>query len=166
MLPVPGHSTSEMDRYPCSTFACSELISRRVIPPSRTQQKTRVQVLAFLVYSAAWTDLTCFRDLPEDELRQLGRSVPETQCIRQQGRGLSVKEFVEACKAATKVNITVTILDRRPGDYPEVYSQPKKINDELWWKAKHVNLTETLEVAWKWQLKYPNGYNNEIVSAV
>ncbi|KAL2651154.1 hypothetical protein R1flu_019282 [Riccia fluitans] len=82
------------------------------------------------------------------------------------GKGLSVKEFVEACKAATKVNISVTILDRRPGDYAEVYSAPKKINDELGWKAKHVNLTETLEVAWKWQKKHPNGYANEPMISV
>ncbi|BFI24901.1 UDP-glucose 4-epimerase [Marchantia polymorpha subsp. ruderalis] len=119
-------------------------------------------------------DGTCIRDyihvtdLVEAHIKALDRAETGKVGIYNvgTGKGLSVKEFVEACKAATKVNITVTILDRRPGDYAEVYSQPKKINDELGWKAKHVNLTETLEVAWKWQLKYPNGYNNEIMSAV
>ncbi|CAM6102891.1 unnamed protein product [Calypogeia fissa] len=74
------------------------------------------------------------------------------------GNGVSVKEFVDACKAATETNISVTILDRRPGDYAEVYSNPRKINEKLNWVAKHTNLTETLRVAWKWQKAHPDGY--------
>lgn len=33
-----------------------------------------------------------------------------------------MKEFVEACKKATGVAISVEYLSRRPGDYAEVYS--------------------------------------------
>ncbi|KAA8537084.1 hypothetical protein F0562_029562 [Nyssa sinensis] len=40
------------------------------------------------------------------------------------GKGRSVKEFVEACKKATGVNIKVEFLPRRPGDYAEVFSDP------------------------------------------
>ncbi|KAI7979104.1 putative UDP-arabinose 4-epimerase 4 [Camellia lanceoleosa] len=44
-----------------------------------------------------------------------------------EGNTQSVKEFVEACKKATGVNIKVEQLPRRPGDYAEVFSDPTKI---------------------------------------
>ncbi|KAF3658129.1 hypothetical protein FXO38_13365 [Capsicum annuum] len=53
------------------------------------------------------------------------------------GRGRSVKEFVEVCKAATRVPIKVDFLPRRPGDYAEVYSDPTKIQNELNWSQIH-----------------------------
>jgi UDP-arabinose 4-epimerase len=74
--------------------------------------------------------------------------------------GSSVKEFVEACKAATGVNINVRYLDRRPGDYAQVYSDPSKIQRELKWDAKYTNLRESLEIAWKWHTLHRNGYNS------
>lgn len=76
------------------------------------------------------------------------------------GKGVSVKEFVEACKSATGVNITITYMDRRPGDYAEVYSDPTKIKTELNWTAQHTDLTKTLNVAWNWRQAHPNGYTN------
>jgi len=82
------------------------------------------------------------------------------------GKGRSVKEFVEACKAATGVNITVEYLGRRPGDYAEVYSDPSKINRELNWSAKYTNLKESLTVAWKWQKAHPNGYGSSPVAVI
>ncbi|XP_057851050.1 probable UDP-arabinose 4-epimerase 2 isoform X3 [Cryptomeria japonica] len=77
------------------------------------------------------------------------------------GKGSSVKEFVEACKKATGVNITVVSLERRPGDYAEVYSNPSKIQSELNWSAQYTDLTETLTVAWRWRKSHPNGYANQ-----
>lgn len=73
--------------------------------------------------------------------------------------GRSVKEFVEACKTATGVNITVQYLDRRPGDYAEVYSDPSKIRDELNWTARVTDLEESLRVAWRWRKVHTNGYD-------
>ncbi len=75
--------------------------------------------------------------------------------------GSSVKEFVEACKAATGVDIKVKYLDRRPGDYAEVYSNPSKIQKELNWVATHTDLKDSLAVAWKWHTLHRNGYNAE-----
>lgn len=74
------------------------------------------------------------------------------------GKGRSVKEFVEACKKATEVDIKVDFLPRRPGDYAEVYSDPSKILRDLKWSARFTNLQESLEVAWRWQKKHPHGY--------
>lgn len=72
--------------------------------------------------------------------------------------GKSVKEFVNACIKATGVNMTVTYLDRRPGDYAEVYSDPSKIKQDMNWTAQHVDLTKTLREAWHWRQAHPNGY--------
>lgn len=75
------------------------------------------------------------------------------------GKGSSVKEFVSACLKVTGKKITVVeVPERRPGDYAEVYSDPTKINRELEWKAKYVNLEESLKMAWKWRMLNPNGY--------
>ncbi|XP_072968571.1 probable UDP-arabinose 4-epimerase 3 isoform X1 [Typha angustifolia] len=76
------------------------------------------------------------------------------------GRGRSVKEFVEACKKATGVNIKVEYLSRRPGDYAEVYSDPAKINRELNWTAQYTDLLESLSIAWRWQKSHHNGYGS------
>lgn len=74
-----------------------------------------------------------------------------------------MREFVQACKDATGVNMTVTYLDRRPGDYAEVYSDPSKIKRDLNWTAEHLDLTQTLRVAWKWRRAHPNGYQSASV---
>lgn len=77
------------------------------------------------------------------------------------GKGSTVKEFVESCKKATGVNITVVSLERRPGDYAEVYSDPSKIQRELNWFAQYTNLTEGLAVAWRWRRTHPVGYPSQ-----
>lgn len=69
-----------------------------------------------------------------------------------------MKEFVDSCKKATGVDIKVEYLDRRPGDYAEVFSDPSKIRRELGWTARY-NLQESLSIAWKWQKAHRNGYN-------
>ncbi|KAI3466906.1 hypothetical protein Pfo_023569 [Paulownia fortunei] len=79
------------------------------------------------------------------------------------GRGRSVKEFVEACKKSTGVPIKVDFLPRRPGDYAEVYSDPTKIRSELNWTAKHTNLQESLQIAWRWQKAHLDGYGTRAV---
>ena len=82
------------------------------------------------------------------------------------GKGSSVKEFVEACKKATGVDLKVDFLPRRPGDYAEVFSDPSKILRELNWSAQHTNLQESLQVAWRWQKAHRDGYGtNPLVTS-
>ncbi|CAA0836985.1 UDP-arabinose 4-epimerase 1 [Striga hermonthica] len=113
-------------------------------------------------------DGTCVRDyidvtdLIDAHVKALARAQPGKVGIYNvgTGKGSSVKEFVEACKKATGVNIKVDYLSRRPGDYAEVYSDPSKIWNELNWKAKYTNLEESLAIAWRWQKAHRNGYDN------
>lgn len=74
--------------------------------------------------------------------------------------GITVKEFVEACKKATGADIKVEYLSRRPGDYAEVYSDPSKINRELNWTAHYTDLEKSLSIAWRWQKSHRNGYGS------
>lgn len=111
-------------------------------------------------------DGTCVRDyidvtdLVDAHVKALEKATPSKVGIYNvgTGRGRSVKEFVEACKKATGVNIKVELLSRRPGDYAEVFSDPTKIKLELNWTAQHTDLQESLRIAWRWQKEHHNGY--------
>ncbi|KAM7262684.1 hypothetical protein ACFE04_000367 [Oxalis oulophora] len=114
-------------------------------------------------YSTA--DGTCVRDyidvtdLVDAHVKALERAKPSKVGIYNvgTGKGRSVKEFVDACKKATGVDIKVDYLPRRPGDYAQVYSDPTKINRELNWTARYTNLQESLAIAWRWQKVHQNG---------
>ncbi|XP_052202667.1 UDP-arabinose 4-epimerase 1-like isoform X2 [Diospyros lotus] len=111
-------------------------------------------------------DGTCIRDyidvtdLVDAHVKALQKAKPGKVGIYNvgTGRGRSVKEFVEACKKATGIDIHVDFLSRRPGDYAEVYSDPTKIRLELNWTAQHTDLQESLKIAWRWQKSHKNGY--------
>ncbi|RXH67799.1 hypothetical protein DVH24_027946 [Malus domestica] len=110
-------------------------------------------------------DGTCVRDyidvtdLVDAHVKALANAKPGKVGIYNvgTGRGSSVKEFVEACKKATGVDIKVEYLSRRPGDYAKVYSDPSKVRQELNWTAKYT-LKESLQIAWRWQKLHLNGY--------
>ncbi|ERN07659.1 probable UDP-arabinose 4-epimerase 2 [Amborella trichopoda] len=116
-------------------------------------------------------DGTCIRDyidvtdLVDAHVKALGKAKPGKVGIYNvgTGKGRSVKEFVEACKKATSMDINVDYLERRPGDYAEVYSDPSKINNELNWTARYTDLEESLRVAWAWQKAHLNGYGSPTV---
>lgn len=118
-------------------------------------------------------DGTCIRDyidvtdLVDAHVKALEKAKPGKVGIYNvgTGRGRSVKEFVEACKAATGVNIKVDFLPRRPGDYAKVFSDPAKILTDLNWTAQHTDLQKSLEVAWKWQKSHRNGYETTLPMA-
>ncbi|XWS17978.1 hypothetical protein CRYUN_Cryun32bG0003000 [Craigia yunnanensis] len=111
-------------------------------------------------------DGTCIRDyidvtdLVDAHVKALQKAKPRKVGIYNvgTGRGRSVKEFVEACKKATGVEIKVDYLPRRPGDYAEVFSDPSKIRRELNWTAQYTDLQESLQIAWTWQKVHRDGY--------
>lgn len=115
-------------------------------------------------------DGTCVRDyidvtdLVDAHVKALAHAKPKKVGIYNvgTGKGRSVKEFVEACKKATGVDIKVEYLDRRPGDYAEVYSDPSKILRELNWTAQYTDLQKSLQTAWRWQKSHRNGYGTRM----
>ncbi|KAJ6423026.1 hypothetical protein OIU84_024038 [Salix udensis] len=118
-------------------------------------------------------DGTCIRDyidvtdLVDAHVKALEKAMPGKVGIYNVGTGMgrSVKEFVQACKKATGVDIKVDYLPRRPGDYAEVFSDPSKINRELNWTAKYTDLQKSLKVAWRWQKSHQKGYESPLLMA-
>lgn len=74
------------------------------------------------------------------------------------GNGLSVRQIVDAVKKVTGVDFVVEIADRRPGDPPTLYADPRKIKDELGWEAKIKDVETMVADAYRWFQANPDGY--------
>ena len=73
------------------------------------------------------------------------------------GTGYSVLDVVKAFEEANGVKIPYEIKPRRAGDIAVCYSDPKKAEAELGWKAKY-NLIDMCRDSWNWQKKNPKGF--------
>ncbi len=76
------------------------------------------------------------------------------------GRGMSVKQVVEAARRVTGHAIPVEVGPRRPGDPPILYANADRIRDELGWQAKITDLDAIVDSAWRWFRTHPNGYES------
>ncbi len=74
------------------------------------------------------------------------------------GHGFSVKQIIDAVKKVTGVDFTVKTGDRRPGDPPSLYADPRKIKDALGWEASVKDPETMAQHAWAWFQKHPDGY--------
>ncbi|MEM7576943.1 MAG: UDP-glucose 4-epimerase GalE [Planctomycetota bacterium] len=74
------------------------------------------------------------------------------------GAGLSVKQIIDAVKQVTGVDFEVKLGERRPGDPPSLYADPRKIKDALGWEASVTDAATMVEHAWAWFQKHPDGY--------
>ena len=73
------------------------------------------------------------------------------------GTGYSVLDVVKAFESANGVKIPYEIKTRRPGDIATCYSDPKKAEVELGWKAKY-GIEDMCRDSWRWQKNNPNGF--------
>ncbi len=73
------------------------------------------------------------------------------------GNGYSVLDIVKAFSEASGKEIPYKITARRPGDIATCYSEPRKANEELGWKAEK-GIKEMCEDSWRWQSQNPKGY--------
>lgn len=75
------------------------------------------------------------------------------------GHGYSVLEVLHAFEQACGRPIPYQTIERRAGDVAESYSDANLAKEELGWAAKR-ELQEMCEDAWRWQLRNPNGFQN------
>lgn len=68
------------------------------------------------------------------------------------GEGVSVLQLINVFEKVTSQKLNYKIVGRRKGDVEKIWADPKKANDVLGWKAKE-SLENTMDSAWKWQLK-------------
>jgi UDP-glucose 4-epimerase len=73
------------------------------------------------------------------------------------GKGYSVLEVISAFEKASGKKVNYQIVQRREGDVPVCYANPKKAEDELNWKAE-LTIDDMCADAWNWQKNNPNGY--------
>jgi UDP-glucose 4-epimerase len=74
------------------------------------------------------------------------------------GGGSSVREVIAACRKVTGRKIETIEKPRRPGDPPRLIASSEKIKKELGWQPQFQSLDAIVESAWKWHLKFPDGY--------
>ncbi|MDF2632065.1 MAG: UDP-galactose-4-epimerase, partial [Caproiciproducens sp.] len=74
------------------------------------------------------------------------------------GTGYSVLEMIKAFEKACGKQIPYEIVEPRPGDIAECYSNPQKAKNELGWSAMYC-VDQMCEDAWRWQSINPNGYD-------
>ena len=73
------------------------------------------------------------------------------------GRPFSVLQLVHAMEKATGLKVPLKVVGRRVGDVAVVYSDSKKAQRVLGWKAEKT-LDEMCEDVWRFLQKNPNGY--------
>ncbi len=74
------------------------------------------------------------------------------------GNGLSVKEIIAATEEVTGRKVPYEIAPRRAGDPPRLIACSDRARKVLNWQPAHESALDIIESAWKWQLKYPEGY--------
>ena len=74
------------------------------------------------------------------------------------GKGISVKEIIEACRKVTGHPIPVKMCPRRPGDPPALYASGKKAREVLGWDPQYSDVETIVRDAWAAHQRWPNGY--------
>ena len=73
------------------------------------------------------------------------------------GRGYSVLDVIKAYSKACGHDVPYKIEGRRPGDLATCYSDPKKAEEELGWKAQF-DIEDMCRDSYRWQSMNPNGF--------
>lgn len=111
-------------------------------------------------------DGTCVRDYVHvEDLASLHRMVVETEPESRfryynvgTGQGVSVKTLIEVAREVTGHVIPASPDPRREGDPPDLYADPTKVMTELGWQPQYTDIRRTIETAWNWHRKHPDGY--------
>lgn len=74
------------------------------------------------------------------------------------GRGFSVREVIDTCRAVTGAPIPVEVGPRRPGDPATLVASSERIRAELGWRPRFDDLRAIVESAWAWHRAHPHGY--------
>jgi UDP-glucose-4-epimerase GalE len=76
------------------------------------------------------------------------------------GRGYSVREVIRTVEEVTGKTVPVKEGARRAGDPPALVASSEKIQRELGWRPRYIELRPIVESAWNWHRTHPRGYND------
>ncbi len=74
------------------------------------------------------------------------------------GTGTSVLEIIATARQVTGHPIPVVLGERRPGDPPALFADPSRIQKELGWMPRHVDISDVIGTAWAWHEAHPRGF--------
>jgi UDP-glucose 4-epimerase len=74
------------------------------------------------------------------------------------GKGVSVRQVIDAVQRVSGHTLQVVHQPRRPGDPATLTADPSKIKRELGWQAQVQDVETMIESAWRWFQKHPRGY--------
>jgi UDP-glucose-4-epimerase GalE len=66
------------------------------------------------------------------------------------GRGVSVQEIINAVEEVTGMKVPLQYASRRPGDPAQLVADPTLAETALGWKAKKLDIRETVRSSWSW----------------
>lgn len=75
------------------------------------------------------------------------------------GIGYSVIDLIQAFEKAAQTKINYQVVDRRPGDVAECWSDSSLAKQALGWQATRT-LDEMIRDTWNWQKNNPNGFGS------
>lgn len=108
-------------------------------------------------------DGSCIRDyihiLDLAQAHEKALYAPESGCYNLgTGNGLSVKEIISAAEEVTGKKVNFEVAPRRAGDPPRLIACSELARKKLNWQPRHESAHDIIESAWKWHLKFPDGY--------
>ena len=114
-------------------------------------------------------DGTCIRDyvhiedLASAHLLAMEAIAEDTQEVYNigTGNGQSVLDIIQACELVSGHKVIYTVVDRRPGDAPELVADPRKLQTRLGWMPKYPQIEDTVRTAWTWHKNLPDGYGKK-----
>jgi len=74
------------------------------------------------------------------------------------GRGVSVRQMVEAVRCVTGRDVPTLDAPRRAGDPPVLIASSDAARGVLGWAPQFEDVREILESAWDWRVRHPKGY--------
>ena len=112
-------------------------------------------------------DGTCLRDyihvcdLAEAHVRALDalqNGAPSAAYNAGTGRAHSVRQVIDAVSRVVGAPVRWTSGARRPGDPAILYAASDRLQRELGWRPRHLELDAIVADAWRWHQTHPRGY--------
>lgn len=73
------------------------------------------------------------------------------------GKGVSVRQMIDALEEASQVKLPVRLFPRRDGDVAACYADVSSAREVLGWEAQR-GVDEMCRDAWRWRIMNPSGY--------
>ncbi len=74
------------------------------------------------------------------------------------GRPHSVRQVIDVVSRVVGAPVRWTSAPRRPGDPAVLYAASHRLQSELGWRPKHLDLEAIVRDAWRWHQAHPLGY--------